>query len=92
MEFSVTGRLVLKGLGTKFIFVEVAEAVLLRNRSYEIADLGRQAFFFFSGGLSVSHIGKSRKWEVREPSNIRPCHSGAVASKPDYTALPYFPN
>lgn len=81
----------LKGLGIKFIFVEVAEVVLLRNRSYETADLGRQVVVI-CGGLSSSHIGKSRKREVRESSNIQPCHSGAVASKSDYTALPYFPN
>lgn len=32
MEFSVTGDLVLKGRGTKFTFVEVAESILLRNK------------------------------------------------------------
>lgn len=45
MELSVTGALCLRDWGTKFAFVEVAGIVLLKNRSCEVAGLGRQAGF-----------------------------------------------
>lgn len=77
----MTGALCLRDGGTKFAFVEVAEIVLLRNRSYEVAGLGGQAVFCHE--LWALQIGRARKWDVREPSSIQPCPSGAVASKPD---------
>lgn len=41
----MTGALCLRDWGTKFASVEMAEIVLLRNRSYEVPGLGRQAVF-----------------------------------------------
>lgn len=49
MAFSLTGGLVLMGLGTECVNVEVAAVfVLLRNRSCEITGFSRLAVFYFT--------------------------------------------
>ena len=92
MEFSVTGALCLRDWGTKFASVEMAEIVLLRNRSYEVPGLGRQAVFFVvsyvlyrQGGLGHGTLGN------QEASSLVTLEQW-LASLTDDTAHLYLPN